>query len=248
VAREEHLQAFLEQAGRSRILEQRPEALDRLRGRCLDLEAELCRQPHRTQHPHRVFAVAGFRVADQAQQAVLDILEPAHVIAHREVLDRVIQRVRGEVAAHRVLFDRSVDVVAQQAAALVRLPIAAAVVAVGAERGDLDDLAAEHDVRESEAAADQAAVAELLAHLLGRRIGGDVEVLGMAADEDVAHRAADEECAEAGFAQPVQHTQRVRADLAARDVVRFARDDARLDGLGRGVGIWMHRSGVAAVS
>ena len=51
----------------------------------------------------------------------------------------------------------------------------------GAERGDLDDLAAESHVREAETPADQATVAEQRAHLVGRRIGRHVEVLGMQA-------------------------------------------------------------------
>ena len=53
---------------------------------------------------------------------------------------------------------------------------------------------AEHDVREAEAAADQAAVAEQALDLLGRRVGGDVEILRMAAEQQIAHGAADQEC------------------------------------------------------
>jgi hypothetical protein len=44
----------------------------------------------------------------------------------------------------------------------MHLAVAAAVVDVGAEGRDLDDLAAEHHVRQAEAAADQPAVAEQL--------------------------------------------------------------------------------------
>src|SRR3546814_10464172 len=61
---------------------------------------------------------------------------------------------------------------------------------LGAEGGDLDDLAAEHHVRQAETAADQAAVAEQVLDLFRRGAGGDVEVLGMAADHRVAHGAA----------------------------------------------------------
>jgi hypothetical protein len=64
---------------------------------------------------------------------------------------------------------------------------------VGAEGRDLDDLAAEDHVREAEAPADQAQVAEQRLDLLGRRVGGDVEILRMAADQQVAHGAADQE-------------------------------------------------------
>ena len=91
---------------------------------------------------------------------MLHVLEAADVVAHREILDGVIQRIGGEIAAYRVVLDAAVDVVAQQAAAFVQFAVAAAVVDVGAESRDLDDLAPEHDMGQAEAAADQPAVAE----------------------------------------------------------------------------------------
>ena len=50
---------------------------------------------------------------------------------------------------------------------------------------------AEHDVHQAEAAADDARAPEYAAHLLRRGIGGHVEVLGLEAEQQVAHRAAD---------------------------------------------------------
>ena len=47
-------------------------------------------------------------------------------------------------------------------------------------------------MREPEAPADDAAVAEERAHVLGAGARRDVEVLGLAAEEEVAHAAADE--------------------------------------------------------
>jgi hypothetical protein len=57
-----------------------------------------------------------------------------------------------------------------------------------------------HDL---EAAADDARAAEQRAHLFRRGAGGDVEILGLGADQQVAHGAADdiglEAVAPAGF-------------------------------------------------
>ena len=95
----------------------------------------------------------------------------------------------------------AVEVVAQDAAVLVVHPVAGLVDAVvlvhlgvrGAEGRDLDDLHAEAHVREMEAPADQAAVAEQPPHLLGVGVGRDVEVLRAQAEQQVAHGATDQE-------------------------------------------------------
>ena len=129
----------------------------------------------------------------------------------------------------RFLAERDIPVCAHQPA-IVHLAVAAAVVDVGTEGGDLDDLAPEHHMRQAEAAADQAAVAELLAHLLGRGVGGHVEILGVAADQQVSHGAADQIGLETGVPQAVEHAQRVRADVLARDGVLVARDGSQSGG------------------
>src|SRR5581483_10942757 len=116
---------------------------------------------------HRVFAVALLRVADQAQHARVEIGVAAYVVAHAEVGDVVVERVDREVAAHRIFFEGAVYIVAQDAA-VDDVAVARAVVAAAAERGDFDDLVAEHDVREAKAPADQAAIAEKTLDVLGR--------------------------------------------------------------------------------
>ena len=156
------------------------------------------------------------------------VLAAADVVAHAEIGDVVVQRVDREVAAHRVFLDRAVDVVAHDAA-VDEMAIAAAVVAGAAERRDLDDLAAEHDVREAEAPADQPAVAEQAAHLLGRRVGRDVEILRVSAEQQVAHGAADQEGRIAGFVQAVEHAQRAVGDVLARNAVLRARRAVHFD-------------------
>ena len=94
-----------------------------------------------------------------------------------------------------------------------------------AERGDLDDLRAEAHVREVEAATDQAAVPEELADLLRMGVRRDVEILGVQAEQQVAHRPADQERLVARVLEPVEDLQRVRGDVGARDGVPGARDD-----------------------
>ncbi len=80
-------------------------------------------------------------------------------------------------------------------------------------------------MREAEAPANQPAVAEQLADLLGRGVGRHVEVLGTSTDQQVAYRAPDQVGAIATLAQAVEHAQRVVADVLAGDVVLLARDD-----------------------
>ncbi len=225
---QEQLQHFFEQARRGGLVEQVGQVRDRCGGAFFDLEAELGSQAHGTQHAHRVFLVALHRIADELHQARLHVFEAAGVIAHREILDGVVQGVAGEVAADGIVFDGAVHVVAHEHA-VFHFAVAAAVIAVGAEGGDFDDLAAEDHVGQAEPASDQAAVAEQLLDLFGRGVGSHVEILGAAIDQQIAHGAADKVGAEAGIAQAVQHAQSVRADVLAGDRVLVARDDAQAE-------------------
>src|SRR5690606_34299840 len=103
-----------------------------------------------------------------------------------------------------------------------------------AERGYLDDLAAETHVYQPEAPADQPAVAEQGLDFLRQRVGGDVEVLGFAAEQQVAHAAADQVGLVARAVQPVQDLERVRGDLRAGNGVFRSRNDGRS-------GLWKFR-------
>ena len=135
----------------------------------------------------------------------------------------VEQRVDGEVAAEGVLFRRAVDVVALDAARSAVAPSAAVgpvrprlgSADVAPEGGDLDGLGAELDVGEPEPPADDPAVAEAPLDLVGLRRRADVEVLGPASEQQVAHTAADEEGRVAELLEPAHHLQRVGVDVAA---------------------------------
>src|SRR5690606_20027738 len=86
----------------------------------------------------------------------------------------------------------------------------------------------------------QAAVAEQLLDLVRGGAGGDVEILGMAADHEVAHGAADQEGLVPAFAKAVEHAQRVGTDVLARDRVLVTRDDPQ--GHGGRLGLGRHRA------
>ena len=102
---------------------------------------------------------------------------------------------------------------------------------IAAEGRHFDDLAAEVHMHQLEAATDHPRVAKLGADLLGRGAGGNVEILGLYADQQVAHAAADQVGLVAGFLQTVHHAHRVAAELAA-----MQRMLARAEHFGRAAG------------
>jgi len=60
------------------------------------------------------------------------------------------------------------------------------------------------------------------------RVGRDVEILRLYAEQQVAHGAADQERLVAALAQPIQHAQRARRDVGPRDRMIGAGNDDRL--------------------
>ena len=87
-----------------------------------------------------------------------------------------------------------------------------------AEGCHLDGLGSGQNVHQPEAAADDECAPEQRLDLLRRRVGGEVEVLRHDAEQQVAHRAADDEGLEAGLLQPARDLQRTAADLVARRI------------------------------
>ena len=87
----------------------------------------------------------------------------------------------------------------------------------GAKRRDLDRFGAGMDVDEPEPAPDDEGAAEERLHLLGPGVGGDVEVLGLDAEQEVAHGAADDERLEAGFVQAPRDLDRAARQLRPAD-------------------------------
>ena len=146
------------------------------------------------------------------------------VVDHQLALRVVVHRVDREVAARGVLDLRAPDVVAQHPAgrvddvrlaiqrALGRLLVALHLLGIvlleqRPEGRDLDDLvlaaAAVDHVDDAEAPADDEGAAELVLDLFRGGVGGDVEVLGPASQQQVAHGAADDVGLEARVGQPL---------------------------------------------
>ena len=209
------------------VLHQRRELRDR-RGRLgVDGDAELRGEPHGAQHAHRVLAQARHRRADQLQAPRADVGDAADVVPHFLGRRVEVERVDREVAPRRVLGLRAVDVVGKQPAVLVGRVVAGL---RGAKRRDLDRFRPDMDVDEPESAADDEGAAEQRLHLLRARVGGDVEILGLDAEQEVADRAADDERLEAGVVQLARHLERPAAQLRAADRVVAGPVDARRAG------------------
>ena len=212
----QQLEHFVEQAALRYFLQQRL-ALDQgLGGLGFELEAlaaELGGKAHGPNDAHRVFTVARGRIADHAQHLLLGVRNAAVIVDHDLCLGVVVHGVDGEVAARGILVLRAPDVVTQHAAAgihgmlqpsqliLAGTFIAAdllgrAVVQKGPKGGNLDDFvfpaAAIDHMHDAKTLADDEGAAKQVLDLLGRGIGGHVEVLGTQAQQQVAHGATDD--------------------------------------------------------
>jgi len=175
---------------------------------------------------------------------LLGVLDAVVIVDHDLVGRVVVHGVDGEVAARRVFFLRAPDVVAQHPAAGVHrvlhareLALAGALVArhllggsvvhVGAEGRDLDHLMlappAVHHVHDAKTPPDDEGAAEQRLDLLGRGVGGHVEVLGPQPQQQVAHRAAHHVGLEARLLQRGDHVFRAFVDQGRIDLVNLCR-------------------------
>ncbi len=156
----------------------------------LGREAETASQEVAQDHS----AQANLGGADGSNGAGLEIAPAGDVVDHLAQAHVVEQAVDGEVPPPGILLGGAKDVVLADeqvgvdSSGILGQDLLHRILAEG---GNLDDLLAlEVDVRQPEAPADQAAVAEGGPHLLGVGRGGDVEVLGAPAEQEVAHAAA----------------------------------------------------------
>ena len=99
---------------------------------------------------------------------------------------------------------------------------------LAAERGDFDDLGSELDVRQTEAASDNPAVAKEALDLRRVRRGADVEVLRPSPEQQVADAAADQIGGVSALVETIEDFESVWVDGAAGDRVFGARNDDRL--------------------
>ena len=211
----EELQHLVEHPRRRDVVDQLRHLADRGARLGLDLEVELRREPDRAQHPDRILAEAHQRIADDAHAALAEIGHAAVPVEDRLGGRVVVQGVHREVAARGVLLARAVDVVAQNAPRfLVHLAGRR-----GAEGGHLDHLVLEHRVHELEATADETGPAHVLVDILGKGVGGDVEVLRLHAEHQVAHRAPDDVGLVPVAGEHLAHLAGAVADGIAADAV-----------------------------
>jgi hypothetical protein len=132
--------------------------------------------------------------SDQLQPSRADVDDAADVVPDGLGRRIEIERVDREVAAHGVFRLRAVDVVGQEPPVLVGR---VASDLRGAERRHFDGIVADMDMHEAKPPADDERPPEQRLDLLGRRVGGDVEVLGLDAEQQIADGAADDERLEA---------------------------------------------------
>ena len=229
LAAHQQLQHFVEDARRRHVVDQRRHHGNRRLRRRVDVETELGGEAHHPQHAHRIFAVALLGHADDAQRAPADVGHAAVIVQHQLRRRVVIHRVDGEVAPQRILVLFAEGVVAQYAAVLV---LGRRFHRRAAEGGDFEQVLAEHHVHDLEAAADDEGAPEQPLDFFRRRIGGNVEVLGLDAQQQVAHRAADQEGLETGFLQGLRHTDRVVRYQRGIDAMLLRAVHHRLGGVG----------------
>ena len=84
---------------------------DGIDNRAIETEVEARRHHDCAQHPHRIFLEALVRIADRADQAVLQVLQAADIVDDRKRRDVVEKRVDREVPAERVFLGRAEGVV-----------------------------------------------------------------------------------------------------------------------------------------
>src|SRR5690606_28940833 len=103
---------------------------------------------------------------------------------------------------------------------LVGGPAVAVIRRVRAAKGrNLDHFRSAQYVHQAKTPPDDARAAEGRPDLLRRGAGGDIEVLGLAAEDEVAHRTADDERGESPPLQRLGRAQRAGADRTAVDPV-----------------------------
>jgi hypothetical protein len=233
LAGQEELETFVEEAGRGDILKAVRHEVQRCFRGGGDVEAQLDGETHGAKHAHRVFPIALLGVTDQANQATLKILHAADMIDDGKITDVVIQGVDGEIAPEGVFFHAAVDVVAKDHAAVVDIAVVLTLLVHrhGPEGGHFDDFGAEEHMSQAEASADQATVAKQIAHLLRPGVGGYIEILGLAAQQEIADTSPNDIGLETRLLEPVEDLERIVGYMLTRDLVLLSRNDQwRSDG------------------
>src|SRR4030095_1612037 len=137
-----------------------------------------------------------------------------------------IQRVDREVAAHRIFGLVAEHVVVKETPMLVRGIVAGLSAAKGRH---LDGFRPDQYVYQTKPAADDESAAKERLDLLGCRVGGDIEILRLDSEQQVAHRAAHDEGLEACLLQLARYFERPTRNRGPADRVRIGTINTRLD-------------------
>ena len=176
---------------------------DGLAAGAVDREPQTRRKFDGPHHAHRVFAEANVRIADTPQQPLLKVFQAAHIVDHREGFDVVEKPVHCEITALGVLLRRAEGVVF----GLVQAVFTLHCIGLTPEGAGFDHLASKDDVCQPETPTDQKAIAEQTADLIWPRIRSDIKILGLAAEQQVAHATANKIGDVPGFCQAIEHFQ-----------------------------------------
>ena len=196
-----HHDFFADSLGRD-IDNRRRCAFHRSPGRGIDREVHTRSEAGSAQDAQMVLLEAVVRISDRADNSGAQIAHPADQI-DQSVGDRIVKHpVDSEVAANRVFLDR--------AKAHRRRPASVGIFGVSAEGRDFDRLVVvEHYADHAELRPDRDRAVEHFLHDFGARVGGDVVILGLDAEDSIAHTSAGENGAKAGIDQTMNDLQRL---------------------------------------
>ena len=185
-----------------------------------DVKVELSSEADGAHHADGVFAEADVRVANGADAASLEVAKAADVVDDGEVVDIVEETVDG-------IFLGCAEGVVFELVESVRLIGDGVRRRCLAEGGGLDDLFAKDNMGETEATADEIAIAELALDFVGACVSTDVKIFWGPAKEQITDGTANEVGFVAELGEAVKNLKGIRVDVAARDVVLGSGDDGR---------------------
>ena len=191
-----------------------------------DVKVELGGEADGAHHADGVFAEADVRVANGADAASLEVAKAADVVDDGEVVDVVEETVDGKVATEGIFLGCAEGVVFELVES-VRLIGDGVRRRCLAEGGGLDDLFAKDNMGETEATADEIAIAELALDFVGACVSTDVKIFWGPAKDQITDGTANEVGFVAELGEAVKNLKGIRVDVAARDVVLGSGDDGR---------------------
>ena len=213
VRRTQQLHQFLADALGADGLDLGRMGLERGEGARFQGEIQLGGEPHRAQQAQVVFGEPFRGRADGADDPRAQVGFAADPVVQLFAHGVVEQAVDGEVAAAGVGHGVAEHDAARAAAILV--------IGLGPESGDLEGLAVFDHHHNAELASDGQCAPEKAFDLLRQGGGDDVVIARRAAEQEVAHAAADPESGEAGLLQAADDVQR-RLSGGARAVRPWA--------------------------